>query len=304
MLPAILASVPRAPGPAAAPLREAAPSRPAGCYRPGLQPAGGRLPLRAFLVDSQQPDRAGCGVVDGTRRLGDEEARLAVQAGVLQDDPAVVASQVVGVRQPHVDGGDAAGGEMGGERGDGRRLSVAVTEQEQRVQGDERQPVVAGLPEPDVERIADLEAEAGRGPRSGARSTTPRPLEHRRIAVDAGDRVAGAGERHGQATGADRQLEDRAAGPIGEGGVQVEIARVVGEVQVVEAGERRRLRRRTGRPGAGSGDARWVPTVAVHASGQPGAPWNRTARPAAFLTASALMVSMTARLAAIAVCSA
>src|SRR6266536_1198806 len=167
LLPAILASVPRAPGPAAAPLREAAPSRPAGCYQPGrpgkiaqivggdetqqilAQPAGGRLPLRAFLVDSQQPDRAGCGVVDGTRRLGDEEARLAVQAGVLQDDPAVVASQVVGVRQPHVDGGDAAGGEMGGERGDGRRLSVAVTEQEQRVQGDERQPVVAGLPEPD-----------------------------------------------------------------------------------------------------------------------------------------------------------
>ena len=49
-------------------------------------------------------------------------------------------------------------------------------------------------------------------------------VEHRRVEVDAGDPVAGLGQRDGQPAAADRKLEDRAAGPVGEGEVQVEVA--------------------------------------------------------------------------------
>ena len=46
------------------------------------------------------------------------------------------------------------------------------------------------------------------------------------------------GQRDGEAPGPGRELEDRSAGPSGEGQVQVQVARVLGEVEVVEPGER------------------------------------------------------------------
>ena len=86
----------------------------------------------------------------------------------------------------------------------------------------------------------------------------------------------------------DAQFEDRAFAPIGQGEVEVEVAGVVGQVQVVQARESRR--------GRGVGSIR-PPRV----DGQPS---QRTVRPAWRLTASALMASSAARLAAIEVVSA
>jgi hypothetical protein len=57
--------------------------------------------------------------------------------------------------------------------------------------------------------------------------------------VDARHAMAGLGERDGQPTGPDREFEDRTLGAIGERQVQVDIARVVDEIEVVQAGERR-----------------------------------------------------------------
>src|SRR6266542_6716603 len=110
--------------------------------------------------------------------------------------------------------------------------------------------------------------------------------------------MAGSCQRHRQATRTGRQLEDRPARPLGEGSVQIEVAWVVGEVEVVEPGEGGGLRRRGRGPDAGPGRASRHGAVrrVVHLTGQPDGPrdppsdppWNRTARPAAFLTASAL----------------
>jgi hypothetical protein len=54
--------------------------------------------------------------------------------------------------------------------------------------------------------------------------------------------VAGLGKGYRQPPAPHRQLEDRAAGTGGEGQVEVQVTRVVGQVQVVQAGERGRRR--------------------------------------------------------------
>ena len=101
--------------------------------------------------------------------------------------------------------------------------------------------------------------------------------------------MAGLGQRDRDPAAADRELEDRAAGRAGQREVQVEVARVLEEVEVVQAGERRR--------GRGSSVGR-----DAEASASPALPADALA--AARLTASALIASRTARLAAIAVVSA
>ena len=136
---------------------------------------------------------------------------------------------------------------------------------------------------------------------------TPGPGQHRGVEVHAGHVVAGGRERDRQATRADGKLEDPATGPGGQREIEVEIARVIGEIEVVQAREglRVRLGRRRGRRTGGL--ARGLPT------GPPGcrlAGHRDTARswrivwPASRLAASAEMTSRATRLAAIAVTSA
>ena len=71
--------------------------------------------------------------------------------------------------------------------------------------------------------------------------------------------VAGLGQRDRQPPGPDRELEDRAVGAVGQREVQVEVARIVDQVEVVQAGE----------GGRGCAASRAV----EHGRGQPGWPW-------------------------------
>ncbi len=104
--------------------------------------------------------------------------------------------------------------------------------------------------------------------------------------------MARLGERDRQPTSPDAQLENRPLGPIGEGEIEVEVAGIVGQVQVVQARQCRR--------GRGVGPVERSVTI-VRVDGQPS---QRTVPPALRLTASALMASRAARLAAIEVVSA
>lgn len=55
--------------------------------------------------------------------------------------------------------------------------------------------------------------------------------------------MSGLDEWHGQSPAPDRELEDRTAGTIGEGEIEIQVAGVVRQVEVVQPGERRgRLR--------------------------------------------------------------
>jgi hypothetical protein len=116
------------------------------------------------------------------------------------------------------------------------------------------------------------------------------PGEHRGVDVDRGDLVTGPGQRDSEAARARGELEDGSVGAGREGEVQGEVAGVLDEVDVIEAGERVGLGLLAG---------------AYRARGQCYAPGtNRTGRPAAFLTASALIASSATRFATIAVVSA
>ena len=121
--------------------------------------------------------------------------------------------------------------------------------------------------------------------KTGFRGAVAGTSQHRFVDVDRGDRVAGCRERDRETAGAGGQLEDRAVGPVGQRPIQVEIARILLQVEVVQARERasRLLIRGLDHPAAGS---------------------HRTGVPAALRTASALMASRAARFAAIAVVSA
>ena len=131
---------------------------------------------------------------------------------------------------------------------------------------------------------------AGRPASAARRSGT---VEHRRIDVDGRHPVAGGRERHGQPAASGGELEDRPVGPVGEGEVQVEVARIVDEVEVVQPGQRRRRR------GIGS-----VEHAADERLGGRGRlPADRRRRRAG-ATARALIASRAARFAAIAVVSA
>ncbi len=91
-----------------------------------------------------------------------------------------------------------------------------------------RRPRGVGLDEPDAVR----HRRSGR-PRAGSG-----PGDHRRVVVHPGDRPAGRGERDRQAPRADPELQDRTVRPGRQGEVEVEVARVVEQVDVVQPGER------------------------------------------------------------------
>ena len=217
--------------------------------------------------------------------LGHHLAGLRVEARPLEDDPAVEPGEVLGVGQPDVDHGDAARREVVGERLERRPLRAARLEHQERVEGDEREAVSARVGQPQTDEV-------GLDERRGVPSTSPPggrraaagAVEHRRVEVDAGDPVAGRGERDGQPAGPDRELEDRAAGPLGEREVQVEVARVVDEVEVVQP------REGGGGPGSRASSIGSVVSPGARAArtgrresagGQPGLPSGPAGRPCA-----------------------
>ena len=97
------------------------------------------------------------------------------------DEAAVVARQVVGVGQPRVDDREAARREVRGERRDRVGLVAARAHQEDRVQGDDRQPVACRRPaRRTVAGVALDEAQATRDrrrrprrPRAGPARASP-----------------------------------------------------------------------------------------------------------------------------------
>ena len=129
------------------------------------------------------------------------------------------------------------------------------------------------------------------------------------IDVDADDVIAVPGERHRDPARPDGELDDRAAGSPREGPVQVDVARILAEVEVVQARDRRGERFRIGHAADASGRRRAArrfsgrrrPSIAGR-SGWPAV--NRTFRPSRCLTASAEMASSAQRFAIIAVDSA
>ena len=86
---------------------------------------------------------------------------------------------------------------------------------------------------PDEVGLDQLEGAAA--PRDLRRGPGPGAIEHVAVVVDAGHAMAGCRQRNGDAAGPDRQLQDAAADTIGERPVEVDVARVVGQVEVVEA---------------------------------------------------------------------
>ena len=181
------------------------------------------------------------GVVLGGAGLGDDRAGLGIEARPFEHDPAVETGQVVRVGQPDVDDGETARREVVGERLECGALGGPGRQHEQRVEGDERQAETAGVGQAQAD---DVRLDEGQAILAGVAAGPPaRPVEHGRVEVDAGDQVAGLGQRDGQPAGPDRELEDRTLGAIGQREIQVEVARVVDEVEVVQAGQGRRRRR-------------------------------------------------------------
>ncbi len=100
--------------------------------------------------------------------------------------------------------------------------------------------------------------------------------------------MAGGRQGNGEPPGPGRQLEDRPARPLGERQVQVQVARIVDQVEVVEP------REDVGRGAIGRGER----------IGRAGQSFQRTLIPARRRTASALIASSATRFAAIDVVSA
>jgi hypothetical protein len=75
--------------------------------------------------------------------------------------------------------------------------------------------------------------------RSRSRPGATRPLEHGRVSIDAGDVVPGQGERHGDAARAHGQLHDRPAGTGRQREIQIEVARILRESEVIEPSQGR-----------------------------------------------------------------
>ncbi len=143
---------------------------------------------------------------------------------------------------------------MRGQHAHRRPLGVRSVEQQQAVERDECQAVAS------VERkrrevgLDDLQAAwrptmltpvgcPGRSATRGPASPRPggpchaRPVEHGGIVVHSGHGVPRTCQGHGQTTAAGGQLEDRPTRSLGHREVQVQVARIVGQVEVVVAGE-------------------------------------------------------------------
>ena len=144
--------------------------------------------------------------------LGHRSPGLGIDPLVLEDHPPVEADEVVDLGEPDVDDGEAVRREMVGEDADRRALPLPRGEQEQRVEGDERERVRARIGQAQIEQVA-LDQVDPAGSVRHLRDATRRPLEHRRVEVDDGDVVTVLRERDREPAGPAPELEDRAAGP-------------------------------------------------------------------------------------------
>ena len=170
----------------------------------------------------------------GGSGLRHELAGLGIDPRPLEDHAPVEARQVLRVGQPDVDDGHAAGCEVLGEGHEGRTLGRPVREHEDRVEGDEGEPEPAGVRQAQPDEVRLDEGQVLGRDRPGQCGTRLGPREHRWIEIDGRDPVATGRQGHGQAPGPGRELEDRPAGPLGQGEIEVEVARIVDEIEVVE----------------------------------------------------------------------
>ena len=182
---------------------EARRPRPAAAGRGGPS-ARTATALLGRLEDRRQRDRPGRRVVLG--RPGPSSPVSPVSGsgrGHSRIDPAVEPGEVLGIGQPDVDRGDAARA-PGDPRGSGapRAARPGSSRTMQRVQGEEREADTgrhrAGA---DPTRSASTSVRRSTVSAPAVGRATARAREHRRVDVDAGDPVAGGGERHGQASG-------------------------------------------------------------------------------------------------------
>ena len=98
---------------------------------------------------------------------------------------------------------------------------------------DERESSRVGQPE--VNKVRLDESEAVRRRRSGDLGS--RTIEHRGIQIHTRHPIPGLGERDGQAAAPDSEFQDRTIRPTGQGQIQVQVARVIGQVKVVQTSQ-------------------------------------------------------------------
>ena len=158
-------------------------------------------------------------------------------AAVLEAEPAVEPGEIVAVRLPRVDDDQSTLGEMDSDRLHDGSLSLPAPEGEERIEPDDRQPERARLGQAEADEVGLDEPDAGPCLQPGGGGPPAGPVEHCRIAIDGRYLVTRGGQRHGDPSRAGTHLEDRPAGPRGEGEVEVQVARVVREVEVVQARE-------------------------------------------------------------------
>ena len=170
--------------------------------------------------------------------LRDEGPGLGIRPLVLEDQPAVEAGEIVRVGQPDVDDREAAGREVRAIVANASRWADRVARRKSEFSGDEREPERARRRKLQAEQVGLHELDSVRAlracrrlPVGGRARASPGSRSTR------GDVVAGGGERNRDPARAAAELEDRAARPRREGEVQVEVARILDEVEVVEAGE-------------------------------------------------------------------
>ena len=268
-------------------------------------PAPGRLALAAFLEDRRQghgrrsPRRAA-----PSRPWSRSSPVSGSSARPLEDDPAVEPGQVLGVGQPDVDDGQRRpGARWSASVSEGRPLRGPGRQDQQRVERDEGEPEPAGVGQAQADDVGldERQAVAPSGRRRGRASRARASIAGSRSTPVTGGRPRPAGRPAGRsrppARGSGRRPGRRARG-TGRG-----------------RPGRRRGRGRTGAPGrprsrvgrSSIGASARVAVAVERLGGNRSAgsrPAQRTGWPALRRTASALIASRAARLAAIAVVSA
>ena len=156
--------------------------------------------------------------------------------------------QVARGRLPRIDTARPPGARRSAIAGRSVAAGARAGEQQDRVQGDEREAEGASRPRP-----GSPPRRRGR-PRPSSRRSAAAGLRRRPAAVRGRasrdrcrrPRRAGRPRPAGRASRPrpDRELDDRSADPLRQGAIQVEVAGILGEVEVVEARQRRRARLR------------------------------------------------------------
>ncbi|MEJ7697622.1 MAG: hypothetical protein WKF78_13640 [Candidatus Limnocylindrales bacterium] len=141
------------------------------------------------------------------RSLGHHVARLRIGPWPFEDHPTVEPGEVVGVREPHVDDGQTARGEVPGQGDQRLALGGPAAQQQDRIERDERQRIAAGIRQRQAEKIGFDERQAARRDGRGPGSLSG-PIQHRAVDVDRSDRMPGGGEGNREAAAAGREFQD------------------------------------------------------------------------------------------------